>query len=585
MNALRTAVLVGFVSSLFFTACGSDPAPGLEGSQGGTGGGGAGAGGTGGGGTGGEAGTGGAGGSGGTGGTAGTGGSGGGGPRCGDGTVDVDEACDDGNQLDGDGCSSACEWEGSCEAPIEWALVAEPDAEDPTRFSTGEIPHRDSGAPASARCGAGESTQVFRYVAPATGRLVAELDVLKGGLDGGTRLSLRTSCEDPSSVVWRSCQRIFGFVEKDVVEGEVVYFVADVTSARPETVVLLRSRIHPYRGQGEACGLASGAKFEFQAACAPGFTCSDRATPDVCTPNVAPVLSSARALRGGDVGDDLVLLWEAEDPNADWWLADFWLLDAEEQPIPLPPSGGGFDTEANQIYLQLGHLQASSQMRSSFVLKDAFQRNGNIDQVDVRMRDRGGLVSAVTAAQVETQPRVSEGEPCDPERLESLCDDDELACKELAPGAPTCESRVPDRTLACADAPLVEMGSEVSIPWDREDFVRPADWPFARACFAAAVDKNGRFDRPEMVFRLRLDEARTNVRLLSGDFTFNAIALYEGCGLGGAPLACDGQRSSKLEFDELAAGDYLVVLSLPARTAGTAKLLVEADPLPEAEPE
>jgi cysteine-rich repeat protein len=29
-------------------------------------------------------------------------------PRCGDGIVQEDEDCDDGNRLDGDGCGSAC---------------------------------------------------------------------------------------------------------------------------------------------------------------------------------------------------------------------------------------------------------------------------------------------------------------------------------------------------------------------------------------------------------------------------------------------------------------------------------------------
>lgn len=32
----------------------------------------------------------------------------GGGSVCGDGTLDADEVCDDGNTMDGDGCSSTC---------------------------------------------------------------------------------------------------------------------------------------------------------------------------------------------------------------------------------------------------------------------------------------------------------------------------------------------------------------------------------------------------------------------------------------------------------------------------------------------
>jgi cysteine-rich repeat protein len=48
------------------------------------------------------------------------------GPFCGDGFVDDDEACDDGNDLDGDGCSSACEvetFEGETEGDIVLDLI------------------------------------------------------------------------------------------------------------------------------------------------------------------------------------------------------------------------------------------------------------------------------------------------------------------------------------------------------------------------------------------------------------------------------------------------------------------------------
>ena len=36
------------------------------------------------------------------------------GPRCGDGNLDPGEECDDGNNLDGDGCSSQCTIEPYC---------------------------------------------------------------------------------------------------------------------------------------------------------------------------------------------------------------------------------------------------------------------------------------------------------------------------------------------------------------------------------------------------------------------------------------------------------------------------------------
>ncbi len=93
---------------------------GAEGGQGGTAGTGGDAGGTGGepvGGEGGTAGSGGSGAIGGTGGTAGSGGTGGSGgeggvaPYCGDGNVDPNEDCDDGDAIPGDGCSGVCQVE------------------------------------------------------------------------------------------------------------------------------------------------------------------------------------------------------------------------------------------------------------------------------------------------------------------------------------------------------------------------------------------------------------------------------------------------------------------------------------------
>jgi cysteine-rich repeat protein len=47
-------------------------------------------------------------------------------PFCGDGTTDIDEACDDGNDLDGDGCSSRCEiepYEAEAEGSISIGLI------------------------------------------------------------------------------------------------------------------------------------------------------------------------------------------------------------------------------------------------------------------------------------------------------------------------------------------------------------------------------------------------------------------------------------------------------------------------------
>lgn len=52
-----------------------------------------------------------------------------GGPVCGDGVIDPEEVCDDGNQMDGDGCSSNCQ-EADCLVPVTHATIADGIADD-----------------------------------------------------------------------------------------------------------------------------------------------------------------------------------------------------------------------------------------------------------------------------------------------------------------------------------------------------------------------------------------------------------------------------------------------------------------------
>lgn len=574
MRVCRAAAVAVLLLGVFI-GCGTEKVPPGEG---GGSGGAAGAGGDGGGGS---------------GGSAGMGGTGGSEPRCGDGQIDAGEACDDGNDVSGDGCSFRCEWEGSCDAPIDFGRVSAPDPEFPTFFSTGVLSARDLGVPGGGRCGGGGAKRVLRYVAPATGRLVHVFEARGTGADDA-RSYVRRSCIDPSSEVWRSCQKstTTGLVQMDAVEGEVFYFVADFPGAGEDGEFLMGAEIFPFREEGESCGMASGLDRDHMWQCAPGYTCRDIGSPDVCAPNEAPSIASIRALRGGDSGNDLVAIFELEDPNADYWYVDTWAFDRDDEPILTTPNPGAYDADPNQVPVIMDRsIPFTPVLRSFGASPGLFGRFPEIARLDFRVRDLGSLTSNVVTAEVEPQPLAGPGDACDPYRALDRCESDDLVCRGPNRDESVCESRAADRIAACAAASTVEVsvGARLELTWNKDEFTRLADWPIPWDCFGQVYLADNRLLRPERLFRLHLDDARTNVSIRTGDrldSALTAIALFDGCGLQGQPLACNHTSAesasvSRIDLPSLEAGDYLLVVSLPKdRGAGQFKVIVEADPLP-----
>ncbi|HWV37260.1 MAG TPA: myxococcus cysteine-rich repeat containing protein [Vulgatibacter sp.] len=539
------------------------------------------------GGTGGVAGAGG-GGAGGDGGAGGAGGTGGSEPRCGDGNVDPGEACDDGNETDGDGCSSQCEWEGSCENPVDWAKVSAPVENFPGFFSTGQLEFHGQNVTGAGRCGGGGDKVVYRWVAPSTGRLAFFVNA-NGPGSLSARGYVRRACDDPGSELYRSCTIPGTQTEMDVEEGEELFLVFAASDAGAGLTYLLATGVFPYVPEGEACGPASGKQDSHEWQCAPGFTCHDVATPEICTANEPPELVSVEAFRGGDSGQDVFVLFEANDPNGDYWFLEADVYDAEGEPIVVSPNPGFFDRNPNQLNLPIsrGIDPPTVGFRSFATLEGAFIRNfPELHRMDFRLRDLGNLLSNSLSATVLPQPVVSVGEPCDPNGAANRCDGDDLICRGSGDSGPVCESLEPDRAAACAAADEIGVGL-TSVSWRAPDSFDLA-WVLPPDCLQAGFTR--RRDRPEMPFRLHLEEKRTNVVIQvedarGGFAAFGvAVALHEGCGLQGPPLACvenvDTIEAGRLEFDELEAGDYLIVVSMPTtRAVLDFHLIVEADPL------
>jgi len=560
--------------------CGDEKAPGADG-DGGAGG----IAGAGGGGAGGDGGTGGGGGTGGDGGTGGTGGSE---PRCGDGNVDPGEFCDDGNEIDGDGCSSKCEREGSCERPIDWAKVSTPDPAFPDFFASRIYDFVGHDVPGAGRCGGGGDKVVFRWVAPATGRMVFVSEA--GGSDvRSARAYVRRTCDDPASEVWRSCQSPGGLTDSDVEEGDVLFLVFDYPGDATDLSFQLGTEIFPHIAEGRTCGPDSGLTRQHMWQCAPGFTCHDIATPKACTANEPPELVSAHAYRGGDSGNDVFVVFEANDPNADYWFVETRMYDEDGAPVITSPNPGSFDVDRNELKSPIDRTNPllTTGFRSFVTVPGGMmERFPEIHRFDVRLRDQGNLLSDSLSLGILPQPVVAEGEDCDPARAADRCDGDDLVCRGSGGAAPTCESLVPDRMAACAAAEQIGVG-ELSISWQAPGERAPSSWLLPYDCVGFA---GLRHERGEVPVRLHLEEKRTNVVIRTMDHrgitVGGTLTFHEGCGLEGPPLACEntgvGLAPGRLAFAELEAGDYLVVFSPPAgRSSLDLKLVVEADPLPE----
>jgi len=563
------AVVVLFVS----IGCGNEKPSAVDGA-GGTGG----IAGAGGGGAGGDGGTGG------TGGDGGTGGTGGSEPRCGDGNVDAGEACDDGNEIDSDGCSSKCEWEGSCEDPIDWAKVSTPDSDFPNFFASEVLDFHGFEVPGAGRCGGGGKKVVTRWVAPATGRMVLLMEA--GGAEASAaRVYVRRTCDDPATEIWRSCHSRGLQSEMDVVEGEVLFLVFDVPGEEPSVNFQLATEVFPHIEEGQTCGPDTGLPRPHMWQCAPGFTCHDVATPSICTANEPPELVSAQALRGGDSGDDVFVLFEANDPNADYWFLEAKMYDEEGDPVIVSPNSGFFDMDPNAYQLAIDRRSGltTTGFRSFVTAAGLMDRFPDIHRLDIRVRDLGNELSNSLSTGILPQPVVTEGEPCDPFRAASRCEGDDLVCRGAEP---TCESLVPDRAASCAAADELVVGT-TPFSWRMPAEPAPLSWLIPSDCLRLPHLRRERFEVP---LRLHLDEKRTNVAIQVDDArgiaALVALAFHEGCGLQGPPLACvetvTATEAGRLEFSELEAGEYLVVLSIPSnRAVMDLVIMVEADPLPE----
>ena len=570
---MRTLQALLLCFALAAIGCGEEDGSGpLEGNVGGSGG------------TGGQGGSGGAGGTGGAGGSGGTGGTGGGqggsggtggeggtvipGDDCGNGRLDGDEACDDGNELSSDGCSATCALEGSCAAPIDWMTVS---SIGPLgRSFDGTI--RAPGADLEGSCGAPGGEVVYRLVAPHDGvfSLSHESDLTSFNY-------VRTSCEEPASELF--CRQELVAFRHEVEQGQELFFVVDLPEGADEAVVTIVAEVFPYKAEGESCGPAASAQ------CAPGLTCDDISVFRQCKVNEPPVLDSVQLFRDGDA---LSLIVEGSDPNGNQaHVVDLRFFDAEEAPLLVGDRDRDGIPDDPVLWVTIDFAPGdTTEFDWTAWVDGLFAAHPEIARAEVSVRDTAGVASPWIDAPILPLPIVAEGGACDLRVRADRCEDGATCYPDLS-GGPVCRSLATVRQERCAAAPLVVFGTELEGQVARDGVDGRGHWDPPEACISRPV-AGPWTGAPEGLARLHLDAEVENLVITTDIIGSMNTVLYllPGCGEGDpTPLSCSDDLAasnvrSELRFDSLAAGDYLIVVDMreSTRRAAPWSLVVEVAP-------
>ncbi len=211
---------------------------------------------------------------------------------CGNGVIEADEGCDDGNAMDWDGCSSRCHLEcGSCATPLDFSAVATADADGTLRFVATHKGARDRQL---SRCSPNRTAPelVYSYVAPTDGTLtvavdsaddsyIPMVDVRSDCTDLGTTLSCASSYDmpgwDPATVSVRVRASETYYILSEWVGDE-----NDLDIFNYETRLLeMTAKLEPHIPLGGACTPS-----EIIRGCAEGLSCLDRGSGFTCVATV-----------------------------------------------------------------------------------------------------------------------------------------------------------------------------------------------------------------------------------------------------------------------------------------------------------
>ncbi|MBX3220523.1 MAG: hypothetical protein KF795_08400 [Labilithrix sp.] len=262
------------------------------------------------------------------------------------------------------------------------------------------------------------------------------------------------------------------------------------------------------------------------------------------------------------------ILVAGTDPGAR--LESVWLdlLDDSGEPAAIDPDGDGV-AESGQLEIA---REAMDVLGPTFF----FEIEGSIGlerfatRVVARAQERNGKMGEPLTAHFAPVAVHARGDACDLRGFDACADG--LACADATPAgvAGRCEDLESARARRCASAPVLAIGAKTSGSTGGASLWDPPD-----GCASAS-----RRGRPEAVFRLHLPKAmpRVTIETLAGTTTFDSvITVLDGCGAAAKALACnddDPPPISRVKLEDLAAGDYVVVVDSLERKGGAFELLV-----------
>lgn len=360
---------------------------------------------------------GGSGGDGGDGGDGGAGGGGGGDPEavCGNGVREAGEECDDGNTFDNDGCSSSCQWEGSCRTPLNFRAMAELDLFNGWRIAEASFAWANSPEVNSCGSESGNRSVVFKYVnGPQRGLLAvgAGPETL-----AGVSLAVRETCDDAQTeLVCQAADRQLHWV-RELAPGEEVYFIFDGPDAHYAggAPFFVGTIFEPFLGEGEECVLEPGAG---DAQCGDGLACGEDEWEDtfVCMEDEEPILDQVRAHRDGT---RLVVLADGTDEpgNVRWIEAIF--KDAAGNVLDFD----GYVEAGTALLDPTEKVIGKREFRADWVNARFFTNPTveNAASVSVRLVDGNVNVSTAIEVPIVPIPLVGAGQSCDRHIRENAC--------------------------------------------------------------------------------------------------------------------------------------------------------------------
>lgn len=507
---------------------------------------------------------------GGSGGDAGTGGSEE--PRCGDSRRDPDEECDDGNTDDHDGCSSTCTTEGTCDAPLEWNQVATANGDGSfSLVSTFPLTHQ--GEP--TRCTGTGRQLIIRYVPEHAGVLAVQFDE-----SGMVSMAIRRECGTQSTEALCVLGRIPARMEVEA--DEELFIVLDAREETDEISVSLTVQLHPYRQEGERCNTQP------EGTCAPGLTCDDISDKGRCLVNLPPVLENLVAYRGGPSGEDLVVVMSGGDPNGNAMNAIGFVFDQDGERVAV--ADRNFDGVPESYELPLPpnrNLGVSTAFEVSTSIHGFFVDFPQVTSLEAWLIDREFAASNRVQTGFVPQPRKSQGESCDWYTHRDLCLDG-LRCAPLDEEHSQCRPLTELREERCLTAEPVTLGHHIEARFpDGTSRSSMSLWDAPLSCIDSHV-MGSHLGQIEALAKLSLDEPLYNVVITTevavGSFD-TVLYLMPGCGTTDEILACnddavEGRGPSRLTFDVLPPGEYLIVVDKRRQGGAHWDLLVTGDAEP-----